>query len=137
MSKTLTLRSKFLNILNESLQKISIENGIKVVKNPFMEADGNFTSVIQTNNTFNPNDINSNIMVDDESLNQDPNLEDKKDELIKKATETITQSLKVSDELQSILNQINKINKDMGNDTWKINGKELSEVYPNANEDSL
>ena len=62
MSKTLTLRSKFLNILNESLQKISIENGIKVVKNPFMEADGNFTSVIQTNNTFNPNDINSNII---------------------------------------------------------------------------
>jgi len=28
-----------------------------------------------------------------------------------------------------------RITKD--NDTWKINGKELSEVYPNANEDSL
>lgn len=133
MSKTLTLRSKFLNILNESLQKISIENGIKVVKNPFMEADGNFTSVIQTNNTFNPNDINSNIMVDDESLNQDPNLEDKKDELIKKATETITQSLKVSDELQSILNQINKINKDMGNDTWKINEEGNTATLLNKN----
>lgn len=130
MSKIIKLRSKFLNVLNESLQKMSIEQSIKVIKNPFMEADGNFTSVIQTNSSFNPSDINSNIMVNEEPLEDKS---EEKAELVKKATQTIKQTLDVTDELQSLLNRIKKLNAENNADDWKINEEGNTAILKNKN----
>ena len=132
MSKQYTIKSKFLNSLNETLQKMLLDENTKIIKNPILEADGNFTSVIDSDNkAFDPSKINSNIIVDDEDKSKDTF--ERKNELTDKAINKIKQSLSISDELQSILNEIDKINKDTDYNDWKLNDKQNTAVLKSKN----
>lgn len=120
MANTYKIHSKFLNSINEALQKLSSNNEIKILKHPMLEADGNFTSIISSNEkNFDPSKINSNILVDKDEQSED--IIEKKNELTTKAIDKIKQTLDVSDELQSILNEIDRLNKDTDYNTWKVN----------------
>ena len=65
MSYIYTLKSKYLNALNDVIKKITITENAKVIKNPLLEADNNFTSIIQSETQFDPSKINSNVLVDE------------------------------------------------------------------------
>lgn len=131
MTKTLKFQSKFLNCLTETIQKLNLSDEITVIKYPIMEADGKFTSVVQAKDTFDPSKVNSNILVDTEEENED--ISQKKDYLVSKASDMITQTLKDTDELQSILNQIKKINSDTNANNWDLNEEGNTAVLKNRN----
>lgn len=113
MSNTFKVKSKFLNSLNEALQQMIVKNEITVLKSPIMEADGNFTSIVQSNKDLE-NQEQTDISVEKENIA-------KKEELTKAAIEKIKDTLSISDELQSILNKIKKLNNETGINEWKIN----------------
>ena len=113
MSNTFKVKSKFLNSLNEALQQMIVKNEITVLKSPIMEADGNFTSIVQSNKDLE-NQEQTDISVEKENIA-------KKEELTKAAIEKIKDTLSISDELQSILNKIKKLNDETGINEWKIN----------------
>lgn len=131
MSSKFKLQSKFLNCLNEAIQKLALDNTISIVKKPIMEADGNFTSVVKATDTFDPTKLNSNIMVDKED--EDPDKINEKTKLVTQAVDKITQSLKATDELQSVLNQIKKINEQDGYNDWELNEKGNTAELKNKN----
>lgn len=130
MNHTYTLRSRFINILNESLKKLAILDNIEIVKNPIMEADGNFTSVIKTNDTFDPNKVNMN--VDVEEKDSEEKLEDKT-ELLNKFKTSFKQSLEANEELQKILKKIDDLNKDEDLNEWKLNEQGNTATLRNKN----
>lgn len=81
----------------------------------------NFVSVLQQDEQFNPTKINANVFDDTNSVEEDNDKLEKKHELTSQAIEKITQSLQVSDELQSIINRISKLNKDLDTNKWTKN----------------
>lgn len=87
------------------------------LKNILNEADGDFTSVLKNTETFDPT---KNINFETDDIAPEEN-DETKAKLTAKAVDKIKQSLTVTDELQSILNQINKINNEDGYAEWKIN----------------
>lgn len=117
--KSFKVQSKFLSSLNEALQKMSLNNEIKIIKNPILEADGNFTSVIQSTNEFNPSKINSNVFSDE--IEEDESLKAKKSELTDRIIEKIKQSVDTNSELQSLLNDIKKLNIKTNENNWELN----------------
>lgn len=113
MSNTFKVKSKFLNSLNEALQQMIIKNEITILKSPIMEADGNFTSIVQSSKDIESQE-QTDVSVEKENIA-------KKEELTKAAIEKIKDTLSISDELQSILNKIKKLNDETGINEWKIN----------------
>lgn len=95
----------------------------------FLEAEGNFTSIVKSANSFDPSKPDLDMFNDEntETKNED------KDKLTRLAIDKITQSLEVSDELQSILNQIKKINSENGSGEWKINEEGNTATLRNKN----
>ena len=120
MTKTVKLYSHFLNSLTEALQKYSLEGKLSVVKAPIMEADGSFSSIVDTGDNFDPSKIGGNVFADEK---EDEGKLDDKSKLVNKAVQAIKQTLDTTDELQSILNQIKKINEDSDYNEWKLNEK--------------
>ncbi len=94
-----------------------------------LEAEEKYLSIAKKQDAFNPNKPDLN-MFDDEDTN--PQNVDK-DALTKQAIDKITQSLEVSDELQSILNQIKKLNTDEDAGNWKINEEGNTAILKNKN----
>ena len=78
MSYIYTLKSKYLNALNDVIKKITITENAKVIKNPLLEADNNFTSIIQSETQFDPSKINSNVLVDETENKEDEKKLEKK-----------------------------------------------------------
>jgi hypothetical protein len=99
------------------------ENDIKLLN----EADDTYTSVANAPKPFNPSKPDLNF--DDSTENQSAD----KTKLTKMALDKITQSLEVSDELQSILNQIKKLNTEEGSNEWKINEEGNTATLKNKN----
>ena len=120
MTKTVKLYSHFLNSLTEALQKYSLEGKLSVVKAPIMEADGSFSSIVDTGDNFDPSKIGGNVFADEK---EDEGKPEDKSKLVNKAVQAIKQTLDTTDELQSILNQIKKINEDSDYNEWKLNEK--------------
>ena len=111
-------REKLTEIVNKTLSSLT-------------EAEDDYVSVASITNTF---DSNKNINIyDDENdgLSKDENAE--KSKLTKKALDKIKQSLKVTDELQSILNRISKINKNTDYNEWKVNEEDNTAILRNKN----
>lgn len=125
MSNTFKVKSKFLNSLNEALQQMIVKNEITVLKSPIMEADGNFTSIVQSNKELE-NQEQTDISVEKENIA-------KKEELTKAAIEKIKDTLSISDELQSILNKIKKLNDETGINEWKINEEDNTATLAGKN----
>lgn len=127
MTKQYTIKSKSLNSLNEALEKMALKDDVKIIRSPILEADGNFSSIVSSNsNNFDPSKINSNILVDKQD--QDEDVIEKKNSLTAKVLDKIKQSLETSDELQGLLNEIDKLNKNTDYNTWKAN-KEQNTAY--------
>ena len=127
MTKQYTIKSKSLNSLNEALEKMALKDDVKIIRSPILEADGNFSSIVSSNsNNFDPSKINSNILVDKQD--QDEDVIEKKNSLTAKVLDKIKQSLETSDELQGLLSEIDKLNKDTDYNTWKAN-KEQNTAY--------
>ena len=59
MEKKIKIKSTSLNPLNEALQKLKLNDTIKDFTPVIVEADGKFTSILNTKDEFNPNDISS------------------------------------------------------------------------------
>lgn len=109
--------------MTSTFKKI-FENAVnKVLK----EADENFVSVASTADNFDVMKGN----IETEALPEDK--QEEKNKLTAKAVEKIKDTLKVSDELQSILNQIKKINNDTDYNEWKANEEDNTATLRSKN----
>lgn len=113
------IRSSFLNVLNEAIQKMVINDTIQTFTPIIVEADGKFTSVLNTNDNFDPNKLGSGIETVDneEELNQN----ETKTQLLNKAKDAMDRSLDASNEFQQILAKIKKLSQTTDYDTWVVN----------------
>lgn len=133
MSYIYTLRSKYLNALNDVIKKVTITENAKVIKNPLLEADNNFTSIIQSDNQFDPSKINSNVLADETNNQEDEKKLEKKNKLKTMVLNKIKQSLEISDDLQAMLKEIDDINKDTNLNEWVLNEKGNTAELKNKN----
>lgn len=132
MSKILNLKSKSLAELNSVINDLTLKESIEIVKLPIMEADGNFVSVVKAGDGFNSNQINKIVTVDEENPNEEKKLEKKK-QLKDLVIDKIKTSLEVSDELQALLNAIDKLNKETNDKDWTLNKEENTADLRNKN----
>ena len=119
MEKTLKLRSHSLSLLNESLRKLILTDEVKKVLPVIVEADGKFSSIVKTNNDFDPSSLDSNIEATDETEEN----KETKQQLLNKATDSLKQTLQNSKELDEILKKIKKLSEDDGFNEWVVNDK--------------
>lgn len=134
MSQIFNLKSKFLNSLNKTLQELTMKESITILKSPIMEADGNFTSVVQTvNNDFDKSKLDTSITVDEEDNKKVEEIKNKKKQLKDLVIDKIKQTLDVSDELQAILNDIDKLNKEDHSKEWVVNKEDNTATLNDKN----
>nr|DAP54557.1 MAG TPA: hypothetical protein [Caudoviricetes sp.] len=107
-------------LMNEALDKVILK-----------EEDEKFVSVAQQDDAFDASKINANLY--DNPKNLDPDKETEKNKLTSQAIKKIKQNLKVSDELQSILNRIDKLNKEIDSNDWQINEEDNTAILRNKN----
>lgn len=107
-------------LMNEALDKVILK-----------EEDEKFVSVAQQDDTFDASKINANLY--DDPKNLDPDKETEKNKLTSQAIKKIKQNLKVSDELQSILNRIDKLNREIDSNDWQINEEDNTAILRNKN----
>lgn len=107
-------------LMNEALDKVILK-----------EEDEKFVSVAQQDDAFDASKMNANLY--DNPKNLDPDKETEKNKLTSQAIEKIKQNLKVSDELQSILNRIDKLNKEIDSNDWQINEEDNTAILRNKN----
>jgi len=119
MEKTIKLRSQFLSSLNEALQKLNLNDKVTKFTPVIVEADGKFTSIVKTDDTFDPSSLNNN--VDSEEENDTPETKETKQQLLNKATDSLKQTLKNSKELEDILKKIKDLAKEDGYNDWVVN----------------
>lgn len=108
------------SLMSETLNKIILK-----------EDEDKFVSVIDQKDTFDSSKLNANIYDDTNTL--DPDKEEEKNKLTSQAIEKIKQNLKVSDELQSILNRIDKLNKDVKANDWQVNEEKNTAILRSKN----
>ena len=107
-------------LMNEALDKVILK-----------EEDEKFVSVAQQDDAFDASKMNANLY--DDPKNLDPDKETEKNKLTSQVIEKIKQNLKVSDELQSILNRIDKLNKEIDSNDWQINEEDNTAILRNKN----
>lgn len=107
-------------LMNEALDKVILK-----------EEDEKFVSVAQQDDAFDASKINANLY--DDPKNLDPDKETEKNKLTSQAIKKIKQNLKVSDELQSILNRIDKLNREIDSNDWQINEEDNTAILRNKN----
>lgn len=98
----------------------------------FKEAENQFTSAINTQMPGKEEQSDTLVSPAITPNNTDQSQQEKA-ALTAKAMEKVKQSLEVSDELQSILNQIDKINKDVNANKWTLNDKNNTAYLPSKN----
>lgn len=104
----------------------------KKFKQLFEEAENQFSSAINTK--IPGKDEQSDLLVSPAvEHNTTEHEQEEKAALTAKAMEKVKQSLEVSDELQSILNEIDKINKDTNANKWTLNDKDNTAYLPSKN----
>lgn len=118
MEKKIKIKSTSLNPLNEALQKLKLNDTIKDFTPVIVEADGKFTSILNTKDEFNPNDISS--VFETEEVESEEQKETK-EQLLNKAKDALKQTLTNSKELNNILQKIQDLSKETGFNTWELN----------------
>lgn len=118
MEKKIKIKSISLNPLNEALQKLKLNDTIKDFTPVIVEADGKFTSILNTKDEFNPNDISS--VFETEEVESEEQKETK-EQLLNKAKDALKQTLTNSKELNNILQKIQDLSKETGFNTWELN----------------
>lgn len=130
--KNFKIKSESLIDLTESIQELVLKYNANVIKNPLMESDGIFSSVVRIDNDFDPSKISSNVIVDDEDKLPEEKL-NKKENLINQAKSEIETSLKNDEKFEDILQQIKDINKDLEITKWKLNDEGNTAFLDNKN----
>lgn len=117
------IRSKYLNVLNEAIQKMVINDTIKAFTPVIVEADGKFSSVLNTNDDFDLSSLGSNIESTEVSTeeNSEQEVNETKTQLLNKAKNAMNKSLEASNEFQQILAKIKKLSQTTDFDTWVVN----------------
>ena len=117
MEKKIKIKSSYLTPLNEALQKLKLNDTIVDFTPVIVEADGKFTSIVNTKEDFNPNDLGSGFETEEQSEEQ----KETKEQLLNKAKDALKQTLTNSEELNSILKKIQDLAKEDGYNTWEVN----------------
>lgn len=129
--KNFKLKSKNLDELTECIKNLILKENINIIRNPIMEADEEFTSVVQADDMFDPTKINSNIIATEDNANDEKEAE--KTELLSKAKEEIEKSLENSESLRDILKQIQELNDDIKLNEWEVNEEGNTAILSNKN----
>lgn len=108
-------------LMNETLNKMCLTEDDK----------DRFVSINTKDNNFDASNPGNNVYTNYNELDVDK--EEEKSKLTSQAIEKIKQSLKVSDELQSLLNRIKKINDDVDFNEWKVNEEDNTAILRNKN----
>lgn len=119
--KNIKLKCNSLNTLIETIQSLILKENVSVLKSPLLEANGEFTSVVQTKDDFDPSQISSNVFADEEKNEESEEDTAKKTDLLNKAKDEIKKSLDTSENLKDILKQIQDLNKEDDGLRWVKN----------------
>ena len=118
MEKTVKIRSMFLPVLNEALQKLTLNDKVKEVTPVIIEADGKFTSVIKTDNNLDLSSLSNEIDTEEETVEKS----DTKEQLLNKATDALKQTLTYSKNLEDVLKKLKKLStEDDSYNEWVVN----------------
>lgn len=118
MEKTVKIRSMFLPVLNEALQKLTLNDKVKEVTPVIIEADGKFTSVIKTDNDLDLSNLSNEIDTEEETVEKS----DTKEQLLNKATDALKQTLTYSKNLEDVLKKLKKLStEDDSYNEWVVN----------------
>lgn len=115
-----------LSVLLENLQNLIINDSIKSYTPPILETNGKFTSLLNTTNYFNKDKLlNDNLDIeteDEDFLEKNDKLIKEKEVLTKQATNKVKEILSLNNNLQDILNKIQKLSdKQLNSDDWVVN----------------
>lgn len=118
MEKTVKIRSMFLPVLNEALQKLTLNDKVKEVTPVIIEADGKFTSVIKTDNDLDLSNLSNEIDTEEEIVEKS----NTKEQLLNKATDALKQTLTYSKNLEDVLKKLKKLStEDDSYNEWVVN----------------
>ena len=118
MSDTYRIKSRFLNVINECIKKISIVEDNPSYTKPSIDSDGNFYTDIKAKSEPK---VNGNAEV-----SKLDNLESKED-LVAKAVEKLKQSIDIASDLDDIINKIIGYDN-KHNSSWVLN-KDHCDLY--------
>lgn len=113
MSKEFEIRSRSLNLLNETIRKANLF-GVTIVKSPLKEND-KFVSVLSTDNSFN-SDILKNDGIEINGLSDKQRKE--KNKLTTDILTKINDTLKTNKEIYSLLDKVKQINQKDNSAIW-------------------
>ena len=132
MEKTIKIRSSFLSVLNEALQKLKINDTVKDFTPVIVEADGKFTSVVKTENEFDPSVFGANIDTEEDESENDTQRKETREQLLNKAKDAMKQTISSSSELKDILKKIEELSKS-DDDKWQLNKEHNTASLPARN----
>lgn len=118
MSDTYRIKSRFLNVINECIKKISIVEDDSSYTQPSMDSDGNFYTDVKTKSE--PKVSNG------AEVNKLDGTESKED-LVAKAVAKLKQSIDIASDLDDIINEIIGYDNKQSN-SWVLN-KDHCDLY--------
>lgn len=116
MKSKLKLRSSTVNGLNEALQKLVLNDKITEFTPVIVEADGKFSSIVNTTNDIDLSTLGSNITTEEQ-----PEKTETKQQLLNQFADVVNQNLEYSQKLQTILKKIKELSKDTDSNKWVVN----------------
>ena len=124
------IRSSFLSVLNEALQKLTINDTVKTFTPVIVEADGKFTSVVKTENDFDPSVLGANIDTEEnDESEEDIKKKETREQLLNKAKDALKQTVDSSSDLKDILKKIEDLSKSDDNE-WQLNKEHNTASLP-------
>lgn len=117
MSDTYRIKSRFLNVINECIKKISIVEDDSSFTQPSMDSDGNFYTDVKSKSEPKVGDSAEVSKLGSES----------KEDLVAKAVEKLRQSIDIASDLDDIINEIIGYDNKQSN-SWILN-KDHCDLY--------
>ena len=130
MEKKIKIKSTSLSPLNEALQKLKLNDKVVDFTPVIVEADGKFTSIMNTKEEFNPNDLGSAFETEEVETEEQ---KETKEQLLNKAKDALKQTLTNSKELNDILAKIQELSKEAGYNTWELNKEKNAATLKSKN----
>lgn len=130
MEKKIKIKSTSLSPLNEALQKLKLNDKVVDFTPVIVEADGKFTSIMNTKEEFNPNDLGSAFETEEVETEEQ---KETKEQLLNKAKDALKQTLTNSKELNDILTKIQELSKEANYNTWELNKEKNAATLKSKN----
>ena len=132
MEKTIKIRSSFLSVLNEALQKLTLNDTVKDFTPVIVEADGKFTSIVKTENEFDPSVLGANIDTEENETETDLKRKETREQLLNQAKDAMKQTIDSSSNLKEILKKIEDLSKS-DDGKWQLNKEHNTASLPARN----